>query len=202
MRRWVAIFLIALLAAGCTPAQTQTEGAAETQYVVAPIPMPPEAEGGNTIYWSTYIHVDQAASEVLSWYASELSQQGWETVPTGLPSDRVLLVTRGGQYLSLSASDLAGELSSGRSVVWFSLRSGPEVTEQQALSAAIMVNNPDPPAEWTAEYIPEFESDRYGAGVKHPVWKVEGRREGTLRLVVYVDAITAEPFRVGNISGP
>jgi len=132
MRRWVAILLIALVTAGCTPVQTQTEKEpAKTPYVFAPIPMPPEAEAGNTIHGSTYIHVDQPASEVLSWYASELSRHGWETVTTGLPPDRVLLVTKDGRYLSVSASNIAGgELSGGRSVIWFSLRSSPEVTER------------------------------------------------------------------------
>jgi hypothetical protein len=110
-----------------------------------------------------------------------------------LPPDSVLLVIKDGQYLSLSAHNAPG----GSAVVWFHLRSTAEVTADEAITIASDTDHT--PVRWTASYISDFESDGWADGKKHPVWLVKGQQEGTVRVVVNVDAITAEPFQINTI---
>jgi hypothetical protein len=162
------------------------------QYRTLPASVPSELA---TAPRSAYIRVpDKTAAELLSWYRPNLSSQGWRAVPTVLPPDRVLLVFKDGQYLSLSAHDV----SIGGAVVWFHLRSTPEVTADEAVTIASDTDHS--PVQWTASYTSEFGFDEQRDERKHPMWTVKGQREGMVRVVVYVDAITAEPIRINTIN--
>jgi len=207
VRRMVAGLLAAIWIVGCTgmgpgpgevtldPASKGPSTSPKAQEWLPGVPVHPAAESkGLAVPQRAYMRVvGKGAAEVLSWYISGLSSQGWTAVPTVLPKEYVLLVTKNGQYLSLSAHDAPG----GNTVVWFHLRSNVEVTADEALAIASAADLAA--AEWTASYMAEFESDAYGSTFKHPVWIVKGRQEGTIRTVVHVDAITAEPLQINTI---
>jgi hypothetical protein len=209
MRRMIAVLLALLCIVGCTssrtgtrveptPASEASSVSPEAQDVFPGVPRHPGAEAhGLATPPRAYIRVrSMGAAEVLSWYRSNLSRQGWRAGPTVLPADRVLVVTKDGQYLSLSAHDAPD----GSAVVWFHLRSAAEVTADEAIVVASASDHT--PVQWTASYISEFESNRwYADGTKHPVWTVTGQQEGIVRVVVNVDAITAEPFQINTIEG-
>lgn len=210
MRWTITLLLTALYIVGCagpvtrtgterpstqpTPGPNTPSASPEVYYVFPDVPRHPAAESHKIIATQrAYMRVvGKTATEVLSWYVSDLPTKGWVVVPTALPTDRVLLSTKDGRYLSLSAIDAPG----GFGVIWLHLRSALEVTANEALDIASTAHHSPVPVEWVASYIPEFNSDRYGNATKHPVWMVEGRWEGTIRAVVYVDAITAEPFQI------
>lgn len=168
----------------------------EAQSLFPGVPRHPEADRYELAApQRAYIRVpDQAAASVLSWYRSNLTSRGWNTVAIALPSDSVLLVSKAGQYLSLSAHNVPG----GRAIVWFHLRSAPEVSADEAIVIASAADHS--PARWTAGYIAEFESEVHPDEMKRPVWTVKGQRDGTVRVVVNVDALTAEPFQINTIN--
>lgn len=203
----ITILLGALCIVGCTgsragrpvespPVAEHSSVPSEAQAVFPGVPKHPGAEG-HELATPQRAHMrvpDKAAADVLSWYRSNLSSPGWKAVPTVLPPDSVLLVSKDGQYLSLSAHDAPG----GAAVVWFHLRSTPEVTEDEAIAIASTTDHS--PVQWTASYTSEFESDGHTDGRKQPVWVVKGQQEGTVRVVLNVDAITAEPFQINTIN--
>lgn len=82
-------------------------------------------------------------------------------------------------------------------MIHFHLRQTREVTEAQAIQIADSSHRTERP--WTPEFIPDFETERYGAGLKHPVWAVRAEAPRSL-AIVWVDAFTAEPFRVMQAS--
>lgn len=205
MRRMIVVLLSALYIVGCsgltseksveTPLEEESPLESPALQDVFPgVPRHPEAGGHElAIPQRAIIRVpDKPAAEVLSWYRSNLSTQGWKVVPTVLQPD-VLLISKDRQYLSLSSHDAPG----GSAVVWLHLRSTPEVTADEAKAIASATDNS--PVQWIATYMAEFESDVHTGGTGHPVWTVKGQRDGMVRVVVNVDAITAEPFQINTI---
>lgn len=176
--------------------RSQASDAPEAQSVFPGVPGHPEADRQElATSQRAYIRVsDKTAASVLSWYRTNLASEGWRAVATPLPSDSVLLVSKDEQYLSLSAHDAPG----GNAIVWFHLRSTPEVTADEAIAIASATAHS--PVRWTAGYIARFEAGMRPDENKHPVWTVKGQRDGTVRVVVNVDAITAEPFQINTIN--
>lgn len=134
------------------------------------------------------------AAQVLAWYAAELPGRGWKAEPTALPADKVLLFSKDGEYLSISGHDLTSEMGT---LLWFHLRPTREVAEAQAIQIAASTHRTELP--WSPEFFPEFETERYGAGVKHPVWALNATAPRSL-VTVWVNAITAEAFRIMQAS--
>lgn len=205
MTRWIAVLLAAMVAVGCAspahPPQVVSSASSAPVEVSEPVPQPLEYLLPLVpLYPGASDHVvladqradiqvrGEAAAKVLGWYRAALPAHGWEEEQTGLPPEMVLLFSREGEYLSLAGHDWADGQGS---VLWFHLRTTREVTEEAAL--AIARNTHRVEAEWTATLLRDFDRERYGAGGKHPVWMVEALPGND---AVWVDAVTAEPFRI------
>lgn len=125
---------------------------------------------------------------MLAWYQAALLATGWKEEATGLPPDLVMLFSTEGKYLSISGHNASHDQGS---ILWFHLRTTKEVTQDEAV--LIAKNTHRVQAEWTATLLRDFAMERYGASVKHLVWMVEASPGND---AVWVDAITAEAFRI------
>lgn len=130
---------------------------------------------------------DPTAEQVLDWYGAELEGLGWRGIHSPVPDALARRFTRGDEYLSISARSLER-----KTLVWLHLRKTPEVTVEEAIAIAGATHR-TAGIKWVAEYVASFESDRYG--VSHPVWVVEATFPRS-SVTVWVDALTAEPFRI------
>lgn len=131
---------------------------------------------------------EEIAAKVLAWYQAALLATGWKEEATGLPPDLVMLFSTEGKYLSISGHNASHDQGS---ILWFHLRTTKEVTQDEAV--LIAKNTHRVQAEWTATLLRDFAMERYGASVKHLVWMVEASPGND---AVWVDAITAEAFRI------
>lgn len=135
--------------------------------------------------------------DLLAWYATQLEQRGWQPAESVLPPERVLLFAREGRYLSIVAYDITDRETAA--LLRLALRSVSEVTQAEAAAIASNTHQGVEPEQWIPTYIPDFESDIYGVSLKHPVWELKRVRERST-VTVWIDAITAEAFRIGEAS--
>jgi hypothetical protein len=134
------------------------------------------------------------AEQVLDWYEAELEGLGWRSIHSRVPDRLARRFARGEAYLSISAFPWEN-----RTGVRLHRRQTPEVTMTEAIAIAGAIHRNVAEKEWVAEYVAEFDSGRYGDGVRHPVWTLEARFPRS-SVTVWVDALTAEPFRIRQSS--
>jgi hypothetical protein len=206
IRKFAVTLLAVLVLVGCSLTAQQSTSKADpssptsgemtkqalpepTEYLFPFVPLYPAAS-------KHAVHADQRAimniaeeeaSRVVAWYQGRMQTAGWREEDTGSPLDKVLLFTRDGRYVSIAGHDAPG----GGSVMWLHMRTTKEVTEQDALTIARNTHRIE--AEWTATLVRDFEREDGDTIYKRPVWVVKAEPGND---AVWVDAITAEPFRI------
>lgn len=178
---------------GPAPAAPVIEPVVDTREEILPgVPLPSGTAAHNCVSTDRcFAQIQGGQATTLSeWYTSTLVERGWKPEPLSLASTTVLLFSKDGAYLSLSVRQ-----SDPSVVVWFHRRATPQVTQAEAVQVASETHRLDDPTNWVARFVPDFDSERYGAGVTDPVWEVEARFPRS-SVTVWVDTITAEPFRI------
>lgn len=125
------------------------------------------------------------AAELLDWYRGAMAAEGWEAWPAPAPPDRALVFRKDALFVSLAVADAPGGAE-----MWSNLRSGAELTEDEAIRIARARYPEDLNNQWTAEYHEDgLQSASLAAG---PVWEVKGLWNGEVWVTAWVDAVTAQ----------
>lgn len=136
--------------------------------------------------------------KVLAWYREALLERGWVEEAVSDPEGFRLVMRRDGLYVILGASEY-----NRITYVTLQHRENLVLTEAQAMDVAkVIIGNHEQGVSWEVRFEEEYASEPKGDGLTRPTWVIGRVYAGGNKEVVYVDALTAEPYIVATIEGP